>query len=342
MLPRTSLYGIRTLPKRLIYFSDSASAHNLRFISLLEQDFSVTTAYLDQTTAEEIFEEIDKDTFNYLVYSPISLDIIEFLQKTDLKKIGICLAYEFNELSKEVNIRERIAVNLENTETLICDSGYIAEGIKKLYGYDKTSIVARYGCDLEIFVTPPEIEPKKLRILVTRNWTTIHGNELILQALKELDNRGIEFVASFVKWNSVSELDYSIPNFKYGQLNLLEYLKSEELRSRLEENWLYISAATSDGSSVSMLEALANGNIVLVSDFITNLEIIEDGENGFVFENKSAVSLVSKILQIMEYEPDRLRQVSVEARKTAQKMGNWKHESRMILNGIHSELETEG
>lgn len=342
MLPRTSLYGIRTLPKRLIYLSDSASAHNLRFISLLEQDFSVSTAYLDETKAEEIFEEIDKDTFKYLVYSPISLDIIEFLQKTDLKRIGICLAYEFNELSKEVNIRERIAVNLEHTETLICDSSYIAQGIKELYGYDKTSIVARYGCDLEIFVTPPEIEPKKLRILVTRNWTTIHGNELILQALKELDNRGIEFVASFVKWNNVSELEYSIPEFKYGQLNLLKYLKSDELRSRLEKNWLYISAATSDGSSVSMLEALANGNIVLVTDFITNLEIIEDGENGFVFENKSAVSLVLKILQIMEYEPDKLRQVSVEARKTAQKMGNWKHESRIILNGIQSELETEG
>lgn len=336
------MYGIRTLPKRLIYLSDSASAHNLRFISLLEQDFSVTTAYLDETKAEEVFEEIDKNTFSYLVYSPISLDIIKFLQKTDLKKIGICLAYEFNELSKEINIRERIAVNLENTETLICDSSYIAEGIKELYGYDKTLIVARYGCDLDIFVKPPEIEPRRLRILVTRNWTTIHGNELILQALKELDSRGIEFVASFVKWNNVSQLDYLIPKFKYGQLNLLKYLKSDELRSRLEENWLYISAATSDGSSVSMLEALANGNIVLVSDFITNLEIIENGKNGFVFENKSSVALVSRILQIMEYEPDKLRQVSVEARKSAQKMGNWKRESRIILNGIHSELETEG
>lgn len=336
------MYGTRTLPKQLIYLSDSASAHNLRFISLLEQDFSVTTAYLDETKAEEIYEEINRNTFDYLVYSPISLEIIEFLQENNLKKIGICLAYEFNELSKEVNNQKRIAINLENTEILICDSSYIAEGIKELYGYDKTSIVARYGCDLNIFVTPPEIEPKKLRILVTRNWTTIHGNELILQALKELDKRGIEFVASFVKWDKLSQLDYSIPKFKYGQLNLLKYLSSDELCSQLKENWLYISAATSDGSSVSMLEALANGNIVLVSDFITNLEIVEDGKNGFVFENKSAVALFSKILQIMEYEPDKLRQVSEEARNTAQKIGNWKNESRMILNSIHSELETGG
>lgn len=330
------------MSKRLIYLSDSSSPHNLRFISLFEEDHLVTVVYLNETNAGEVLDELSRNTFNYLVYSPISLNISEFLQKANLKTIGICLAYEFNELSREAQSRQRIAKNLENTEILICDSHYIAKGIKELYGYDKESVVARYGCDLSIFATPPTIEPKKLRILVTRNWTTIHGNELILQALKELDNRGIEFVASFVKWNNVSQLEYSIPKFNYGQIRLLKYLGSDELSAELTANWLYISAATSDGSSVSMLEALANGNIVLVSDFITNLEIIEDGKNGFVFENKSALALCSKILQIMEYEPDKLRQISEEGRNTAQKKGNWKDGSRIILRGIHPELETEG
>lgn len=337
-----NLCGIQTLAKQLIYLSDSISAHNLRFISLLEEHYSVSVVYLNDPNAREIFDNLDTSNFSYLVYSPISLNISEFLQNANIKMIGICLAYEFNELSRDAKSRQEIGKNLDNTEILICDSGYIAKGIKELYGFAKTTIIARYGCDLENFTSPPKIEPTKLRILVTRNWTAVHGNELIIEALKELDIRGIEFVASFVKWSNTPLGDHSIPKFKFGQLKILNYLNTAELCSQLKENWLYISGATSDGSSVSMLEALANGNIVLVSDFITNLEIVQDGKNGFVFENGSALALVSKILHIRGCEPDELRQISKEARNLAQKVGNWKNESRIILDGIHSDLETEG
>ena len=46
---------------------------------------------------------------------------------------------------------------------------------------------------------------------------------------------------------------------------------------------LYLSASHSDGSSVSLLEALASGLPVLVSDIPGNREWIEPGEAGWLF-----------------------------------------------------------
>jgi len=46
---------------------------------------------------------------------------------------------------------------------------------------------------------------------------------------------------------------------------------------------LYVSPAHVDGSSVSLLEAMACGLPAIVSDIPANLEWIKEGENGWIF-----------------------------------------------------------
>ena len=54
---------------------------------------------------------------------------------------------------------------------------------------------------------------------------------------------------------------------------------------------LYISASHSDGSSVSLMEALASGLPVLVSDIPGNVEWVEPGRQGWLFKDSDVTSL---------------------------------------------------
>ena len=59
---------------------------------------------------------------------------------------------------------------------------------------------------------------------------------------------------------------------------------------------LYISPSHVDGSSVSLMEALACGLPCLVSDIPANKEWVTEGENGWLFRDGDANHLAEKIL----------------------------------------------
>jgi len=330
------------LTKKIILVSDKASAHNSRFIALLENIFPVDVFYLEEKSISFVQKALSKGEYEMLVFSPISLNLDELMRVSDIPTVGICLAFEVNELSKIPEYKKTISRNLVTADLIICDNAHIEKQLRLDYQFEKKIITARYGCDLNLFKNPPKITTDDLKIIVTRNWTNIHGNQLIIEGLKQLDNSGIPFRVRFIKWQEISECEINIPEFKVGKVELLDFLKPIELSAELSESWLYVSASSSDGSSVSMLEALANGNIVLVSDFAANLHIVKPGHNGFVFRNFSSCDLVKKIIEIRSQTQEELDRISKNANQTALSIGNWELESKTIMDGVHSILRRTG
>ena len=66
---------------------------------------------------------------------------------------------------------------------------------------------------------------------------------------------------------------------------------------------LYVSASHSDGSSVSLMEALASGLPAIVSDIPGNREWITPGEQGWLFPDGDDEALASLILQAYRSAP---------------------------------------
>jgi glycosyltransferase involved in cell wall biosynthesis len=85
---------------------------------------------------------------------------------------------------------------------------------------------------------------------------------------------------------------------------------------------IYVSASHSDGSSVSLLEALACGIPALVSDIPGNCEWIVPGVNGWRFRDGDANSLITTLDTLLQ-GPDRLGELGVVARSIAEKSANW-------------------
>jgi glycosyltransferase involved in cell wall biosynthesis len=86
---------------------------------------------------------------------------------------------------------------------------------------------------------------------------------------------------------------------------------------------LYISASHSDGTSISLLEAMACGCPVLVSDIPGNREWVEQGVNGWLFPDGDAQALAQAINQAVE-QRNRLSEMGKAARRTAEQRADWK------------------
>ena len=93
---------------------------------------------------------------------------------------------------------------------------------------------------------------------------------------------------------------------------------------------IYISPSHVDGSSVTLMEALASGLPCLVSDIPGNKEWIEDGVNGWTFRDGDVVDLAEKILQAIKNRRS-FQKIGEAARRTAEQKADWKKNFGKLL-----------
>jgi glycosyltransferase involved in cell wall biosynthesis len=81
---------------------------------------------------------------------------------------------------------------------------------------------------------------------------------------------------------------------------------------------IYVSTSLSDGTSVSLLEAMASGVFPIVTDIPSNREWINDGENGFLVSTGNEIKLADRIIgtirneELMEKAVERNREIVKE------------------------------
>ena len=101
---------------------------------------------------------------------------------------------------------------------------------------------------------------------------------------------------------------------------------------------LYISPSHVDGSSVSLMEALACGLPCLISDIPANKEWVTEGENGWLFRDGDAAALTAKILQAIE-QRERLPEIGRAARAVAEARADWKKNAETLMQAYQQALQ---
>ncbi|HAV77911.1 MAG TPA: hypothetical protein DCX53_11230 [Anaerolineae bacterium] len=103
---------------------------------------------------------------------------------------------------------------------------------------------------------------------------------------------------------------------------------------------VYISPSHVDGSSVSLLEALACGMPSIVSDIAGNKEWIEEGVNGWTFRDGDADDLAEKILYAIKNR-SLFKKISTSARMTAEERADWKKNFDKLLDAYNTVITRE-
>jgi glycosyltransferase involved in cell wall biosynthesis len=171
----------------------------------------------------------------------------------------------------------------------------------------------------------------KFVILCNRSWAPIYGVDVLAKAFVravETDNR-----LRLLLVGDGPEAGY-IQQILEPVKHLVHYpgrLPNESLPGMYRTADLFVSPSHCDGSSISLLEAMACGCPVLVSDIPSNLEWVKPQVVGDIFMDGDVDHLQDKLLT-MAADPN-LYRYGQQARKLAEKRANWKENFQKLLAG---------
>jgi glycosyltransferase involved in cell wall biosynthesis len=101
---------------------------------------------------------------------------------------------------------------------------------------------------------------------------------------------------------------------------------------------VYISPSPVDGSSVSLMEALASGLPCLVTDIPGNREWVTEGENGWLFPSGDVDVLAAKIVQALDQRQS-LPKIGSTARTVAEERADWKKNSAKLMQAYQQAVQ---
>jgi glycosyltransferase involved in cell wall biosynthesis len=176
-------------------------------------------------------------------------------------------------------------------------------------GINKEKIeVLTLGIDTQrfSFTRRAEIEKSRpLKLICTRRLEPVFDHGIILQALAMLKEKGIIFDMVFAGDGSLS----GVLKQQVGELGLDDCVRfmgkvpNENLPELLGRSDVYLSASLWDGTSLSLLEALATGLFPIVSEIKANSAWIDNGVNGYLHKVGNAGDLAGCILRLLD-EPE--------------------------------------
>ncbi len=132
-----------------------------------------------------------------------------------------------------------------------------------------------------------------IHIVCTRRQEPVYGNETLVAALARLKGAGPPLRCTLVGGGPDLERRRSqAASLGLGEsVTFAGEVDHDTLRALLRSAHVYVSASLSDGTSSSLLEAMACGLFPVVSRIRANRGWIREGETGLFFEPGDAVSL---------------------------------------------------
>jgi len=236
---------------------------------------------------------------------------------------------------------------LRRADMITCDAEFVKREIIRISGYPEDKIVVfPWGIDLNKFHPGEEgsdirkrlaWEDKKI-LIMTRPFKPVYGIEYFLNSLTKVvkDVPSVRILLcgdgplkdKFVEFVRKHSLDDYV--FFAG------LIPNEELPKYYNAADVYVSTSLSDGTSLSLLEAMACGLPTVVTDVPANLEWIVDGENGFVVPRRDSKILAEKLVQLLQ---DETRQKAFRNKniKIAKERADWDKNFEKLV-GVYETL----
>jgi glycosyltransferase involved in cell wall biosynthesis len=144
-----------------------------------------------------------------------------------------------------------------------------------------------------------------LVFISTRSWEPIYGIEVLLEAFRRAHARDDRLRLLLLGSGSQTDLihgflsDHGLSPF----VATPGAIANVEIASWFRAADAYISCALSDGTSVSLLEAMATGLPAVVTDLAANREWITHGDNGFLATAGSPQEFAIEMLRAVHLTP---------------------------------------
>jgi glycosyltransferase involved in cell wall biosynthesis len=227
------------------------------------------------------------------------------------------------------------------------------------YGmHPEKTVIFPWGVDIEHFQPKKEKRGKKashsnrkskienqesITLFCNRTWETIYGVDVLAKAFVKIGviNPAVNLILLGGGSQGTKIRQILTNGGVMDRVHFGGQVSQTDLPRWYHMADLYLSPSHIDGSSVSLMEALASGLPCLVSDIPGNREWIEDGINGWLFRDGDVDDLAEKILNAIENR--RLfKKIGEAARKTAEEKADWKKNFGKLLQAYEKVMSLRG
>lgn len=209
------------------------------------------------------------------------------------------------------------------------------------------TVVFPWGIDLEHFMPKKKVSSQKSKVkdrkskienrksvtlFCSRTWESIYGVDVLAKAFVRVASENPHVNLILLGGGSQGAHIRKIL-MNGGVMDRVHF--GGQVGQRDLPRWyhmadVYISPSHVDGSSVTLMEAMASGLPCLVSDIAGNKEWIEDGVNGWTFRDGDVGDLMGKILSAIKNKRE-FKRIGESARKTAEERADWRKNFGKLL-----------
>ena len=232
-----------------------------------------------------------------------------------LKKIFVYVCHHANHLNCVSNVQKK---DLEQL-------GITNEKISVIpMGVDEAFLETGKGRKIEL-------NKRSFIILSNRNLLPLYNVSLLIRAIPIIlkEEPKTEFIIAgdgSEKGNLESEVEQLNVS---SSVQFLGRVPHQEMAHLLGQSDIYVSTSLHDGTSVSLLEALASGAFPVVTDIPSNREWIVDGDNGFLVPKENENVLAKKIVEAIR-DHRLLGEAHEKNRKIVEQRAYWRENIKKI------------
>jgi glycosyltransferase involved in cell wall biosynthesis len=175
-------------------------------------------------------------------------------------------------------------------------------------------------------------------VLHTRSWEPVYGVDVLARAFARAAQQRPELRLFLLGNGSMAAEIRRILMPVLQQVHFVGQVSQEKLPAYYQAADLYISASRCDGSSVSLMEALASGLPLLVSDIPGNREWLDGAEIGWLFPDGDADALAQALVQAVDVR-QQLAGIGAQARTLAEQRANWPENFKNLLTAYQLALK---
>ena len=240
-------------------------------------------------------------------------------------------------MSSEV-IRDHASAALSRASAVLVDCQTVANLAIDLGADADRVVVVPWGVDLELS-TPAPFPPfdGPIRLLSLRTLEPLYDPECLLRGVAStLVTCGRDSVRLTMAGSGSMADDLRVLSASLGIDQVVDWIgriPEESVPDLLSQHHLHISTALSDGSSISLLQAMAGARPSVVTDIPANREWVDDGVNGWVFRPGDSGHLAEVLAEAL-YRRDGLPAMGVLARQLADQRADWSTNS-LVLGDLY-------
>ena len=292
------------LPKLLLIGSSNGSTHLSNYYELIKNEFDEIHVITNKTISysqHELLEFGLRNPFQFIknikkltrIISKFKPSIIHVHQANSYafmavlanrSKIPLVLTTWGSDVlllpQKGFLQRAMVRFVLKKATVITADANFMAEAIHQLIGKKEVNI-ANFGVE---FQKNNEVITREFIIYSNRMHEPLYNIDQLIYQLKDflLENPKWKLIIA-AEGTQTTYLKKIVANeFPKNTIEFVGFLSPEENILYYKKAMLYISIPKSDGTSISLLEAMAYGCLPITSDLPANKEWITTLENGII------------------------------------------------------------